>query len=144
MSAEVAEIFPVSTEFARQTHLNAEQYKKMYERSLRDPKNFWSEQAQKFVTWFKPWDAVLTGDFTKNDTVWFQNGKLNAAYNCLDRHLEKRAQQTAIIWEGDDPQEVRNITYAELCGEVSRFANVLKKQGVKKRQSRLYLHADDS
>jgi acetyl-CoA synthetase len=132
MSADATEIYPVPTEFARQSHLTTEQYKKMYDRSLRDPNNFWSEQAQKFISWFKPWDAVLTGGFTKNDTVWFQNGKLNAAYNCLDRHLEKRSTQTAIIWEGDDPSEVRKITYGELCAEVSRFANVLKKQRVKK------------
>jgi acetyl-CoA synthetase len=122
----------LSTEFSRQTHLTEPQYRKLYERSIRDPKNFWSEQAQKFVTWFKLWDEVCSGGFDKSNMGWFKNGKLNAAYNCLDRHLEKRSKQNAIIWEGDDPKEVRHITYAELHEAVSRFANVLKKQGIRK------------
>jgi acetyl-CoA synthetase len=124
--------YSIPPEFARQTNLNAEQYHNLYARSLRDPKNFWSEQAQKFITWFKQWDEVMTGDFEKANAAWYQNGKLNASYNCLDRHLESRAQQTAIIWEGDDASESRKITYAELHAQVCRFANVLKKQGVKK------------
>ena len=124
--------YPISKDYQRQTHLTEPQYRKLYERSLRDPKNFWSEQAQKFVTWFKPWNEVLSGGFDKLDTAWFCDAKLNAAYNCLDRHLEKRAKQTAIIWEGDDPKEIRRITYAELYEDVCKFANVLKKQGVKK------------
>ncbi|MDR3479022.1 MAG: acetate--CoA ligase [Gammaproteobacteria bacterium] len=125
-------IHPISAEFLRQTHLTEPQYRQLYERSIKDPQNFWSEQAQKFVTWFKPWDEVCSGDLEKLNTGWFKNAKLNAAYNCLDRHLEKRAKQTAIIWEGDDPKETRHITYAELHSEVSRFANVLKKQHIKK------------
>ncbi len=124
--------YPVAAEFVRQSHLNLEQYRNMYDRSVKDPRNFWSEQAQKFVTWYKPWDEVLTGSFTNGDTTWFQNAKLNAAYNCLDRHLEQRAQQTAIIWEGDDPAEIRKVTYAELTTAVCRLANALKKLGVKK------------
>ena len=119
-------------EHLRETNLTEAQYHKLYERSLRDPSNFWSELAQKFITWFKPWDSVLSGNFAKLNMAWFQNGKLNAAYNCLDRHLETRAKQTAIIWEGDDPSDVRHITYAELYEEVCRFANVLKKLDIKK------------
>ncbi len=123
---------PVPVEYARQTNLTEAQYRKLYDRSLRDPTNFWSEMAQKFVTWYKPWDAVLTGSFEKLNMAWFKQGKLNAAYNCLDRHLGTRSKQAAIIWEGDNPDEVRHITYAELYEDVCRFANVLKKQNVKK------------
>jgi len=108
------------------------QYRELYAKSLRDPKNFWSEQAEKFVTWFKRWDEVFAGDFQKLDIQWFKNGKLNACYNCVDRHLEKNAQNPAIIWEGDNPDDNKKITYAELYEQVCRFANVLKKCGLKK------------
>ncbi|MEO8401221.1 MAG: acetate--CoA ligase [Gammaproteobacteria bacterium] len=114
------------------THVNEKQYRDMYERSIRDPKNFWSEQAEKFVTWFKRWDEVMSGDFTQLNVQWFKNGKLNACYNCLDRHLENRSEQTAILWEGDDPANSKKITYAQLHEEVCRFANVLKKNKIKK------------
>lgn len=112
--------------------INADDYHKMYARSLRDPKNFWSEQAEKFLTWFKRWDEVVSGDFVHLNVQWFTHGKLNAAYNCLDRHLEKRKNQIAIIWEGDDATEKKTLTYAELYESVCKFANVLKKQGIKK------------
>ncbi len=117
---------------AEGTDITESQYRDMYARSLRDPQHFWSEQAEKFVTWFKRWDEVLSGDFAKLNVQWFKNGKLNACYNCLDRHLTTRAQQIAIIWEGDNPDEVKRLTYQELYEQVSRFANALKKQGVKK------------
>jgi acetyl-CoA synthetase len=107
-------------------------YHDMYARSLRDPQGFWAEQAEKFITWFKRWDEVLTGDFQQMDVQWFSNGKLNACYNCLDRHLEKRADQIAFLWEGDDATQAKRITYAELYDQVCRFANVLKKHKVKK------------
>ncbi len=112
--------------------MNETQYNELYKRSLQDPKHFWGEQAEKFITWFKHWDDVLTGDFYQNNVRWFQNGKLNACHNALDRHLEKRAEKTAILWEGDDPQKTKKITYRELHEEVCRFANVLKKTHVKK------------
>lgn len=108
------------------------QYHELYAKSLRDPKNFWSEQAEKFVTWFKRWDEVFSGDFQKMNIHWFKNGKLNACYNCVDRHLEKNSQTPAIIWEGDNPNDNKKITYAELYEQVCRFANVLKKCGLKK------------
>jgi acetyl-CoA synthetase len=132
MAAGPTEIYPVPAEFARQTNLNRQQYRDMYAYSLRDPQNFWREQALKFITWEKPFAAVLTGGFEKQDMAWFPHGKLNAAYNCLDRHLEKRASQTALIWEGDDPADIRRLTYQELHAEVNRFANVLKMLDVKK------------
>src|SRR5688500_16229192 len=112
--------------------LTEQQYQDMYNRSLKDPKHFWSEQAEKCLTWFKRWDDVLSGDFTKQNIQWFKGGKLNACYNCVDRHLEQRAKQTAIIFQGDEPNDVRNITYSELHESVCRLANVLKKYRVKK------------
>ena len=127
-------IHPVSAEFAAQANVNAEQYKEMYQRSIDDPDGFWAEQANKYVSWFKPWDKVSDWSFDKEDLhiEWFKNAKLNVSYNCLDRHLEKRGDQVAIIWEGDSPNEDRKITYRELHEEVSRFANVLKERGVQK------------
>lgn len=118
---------PVKSPYLTDSH-----YYDLYARSLRDPKNFWSEQADNFITWFKRWDEVFSGDFAKWDVRWFRNGKLNAAYNCIDRHLEKRSKQVAILWEGDHPNESQKITYAELYDQVCRLANVLKKQGIKK------------
>ncbi len=124
--------YPISTEFVQQAHVTPEQYDALYAQSIRAPKQFWGEKALKFITWFKPWNEVLTGSFEKANVSWFQEGKLNAAYNCLDRHLETRANQVAILWEGDDPSEVRKLTYAELHEEVCRLGNVLKKQRIKK------------
>lgn len=112
--------------------LTQKQYETMYARSLRDPKNFWSEQAEKFVTWFKRWDDVMTGDFNKRNVQWFTQGKLNACYNCVDRHLETRGKQTAILWENDDGTVTKKMNYTELYEHVCRFANVLKKEGIKK------------
>lgn len=126
------ETHSIPGEFTKDVYITETQYRDMYARSLRDPKNFWSEQADKFVTWFKRWDEVFTGNFTKLNVQWFVNGKLNPCYNCVDRHLEKRSQQTAIIWEGDNPHHSKKITYAELYEQVCRLANVLKKQGIKK------------
>jgi acetyl-CoA synthetase len=125
-------IHPVSEDIANHTLLNETQYRDMYARSLRNPKIFWGEQADKFTTWFKRWDEVMSGDFTKLNVQWFTNGKLNACYNCVDRHLETRAKQTAILWQGDAVNETKKITYAELYEQVCRLGNVLKKQGIKK------------
>lgn len=124
--------YPNPTELVPDAYLTEKQYSEMYARSLRDPKNFWSESAEKFVTWFKRWNEIMTGDFIKLNVQWFTSGKLNACYNCVDRHLEKRAQQTAIIWEADNPELSKKISYAELYEQVCRFANVIKKQGIKK------------
>lgn len=108
------------------------QYQAWYERSLRDPEGFWAEQAKTFITWMEEWEKVLSGGFDNLDVHWFQGAKLNAAYNCLDRHLTQRANQTAIIWESDDGQQSQTLTYAELHEKVCRFANVLKQHQVKK------------
>ena len=124
--------YPVQPLFAKKAYISQDQYSTLYQRSIKDPEGFWGEQAEKFITWFKPWEKVLTGGFDKLDMHWFTHAKLNASYNCLDRHLNTRKNQIAIIWEGDNPKESRSITYGELFEEVCRFANVLKKLSVKK------------
>jgi acetyl-CoA synthetase len=125
-------IHPVVPEIAANAHIDAEKYEAMYQHSIDDPDTFWAEQADQFITWYKKWDKVSEWDFNTATIKWFEGGKLNVSYNCLDRHLETRADQTAIIWEGDDPSEDRNITYRELHQDVCKLANVLKSRGVEK------------
>ena len=125
-------VYPVPTEVAAHAWINDAQYQEMYKRSVDDPEGFWAEQAEKFVTWFKPWDKVLDWDFTKGHIRWFEGATLNVSYNCLDRHLATRGDQVAIIWEGDSPNEDRKVTYKQLHTDVCKFANVLKGLGVKK------------
>ncbi len=125
-------VYPVPPEIAERAWINKEQYQAMYERSVSDPDGFWTEEADKFITWFKRWDKVSDWDFSKGHIRWFEGAKLNVSHNCLDRHLEKRGDQVAIIWEGDSPNEDRKITYKELHEQVCRFANALKDLGVKK------------
>lgn len=107
-------------------------YHDWYQRSIASPEIFWSEAAKKFISWFKPWERVLTGDLHHLNITWFKGAELNATYNCLDRHLEKRGNQPAIFWEGDDPTLSTVLTYNELHQRVCQFANSLKKLGVKK------------
>jgi acetyl-CoA synthetase len=127
-------VYPIPAEFASNAHIGEAQYQQMYQRSVEDPDGFWAEQAEQFVTWSRKWDRVLDYSFAADNLYikWFEGGKLNVAYNCLDRHLETRADQTAIIWEGDNPEEDRRITYRELHAEVCQLANVLKSRGVQK------------
>jgi acetyl-CoA synthetase len=125
-------IYPVPEAFAARAHIDAALYEEMYKQSVDDPEGFWAEQAEKFVSWYKPWDKVLEWNYNEGEISWFEGAELNVCYNCVDRHLESRGDQVAIIWEGDDPNEDRKITYRELHGEVCRFANVLKARGVKK------------
>jgi len=127
-----SKVYPVPPEVAKNAHLTDEKYQEMYRRSIEDPDGFFSEQGNKFITWFKPWDRVRYEDLKKGDIRWFEGGKLNISYNCLDRHLDTRGDQTAIIWEGDDPKDDKHITYRQLHEEVCRVANVLKSRGVKK------------
>ena len=109
-----------------------DQYRIEYAKSIENPEVFWEEKAVKF-SWHKKWDKVLSWDFTKPEVIWFEGGKLNITENCLDRHLEKRGNQTAITWVANNPKEAnRNISYKELHAEVCKFANVLKNNGVKK------------
>ena len=127
-----AKVYSVPADFAANAHINAEQYEQMYRRSIEDPDGFWGSQAEQFVTWFKKWDKVQEWDYHTGSIKWFEGGKLNVAYNCLDRHLETRGDQTAIIWEGDDPNDDKKISYRELHAEVCKLGNVLKDRGVKK------------
>jgi len=125
--------YKVPESIKKNAHINNEQYLEMYQKSIDHPDEFWAEQADKFLSWSRRWDKVQSCDFGDNVNIkWFEGAKLNVSYNCLDRHLETRGDQVAIIWEGDDPEEDRQITYKELHEEVCRFANVLKARGVKK------------
>ena len=125
-------IYPVPAQAAEHAFIDEQTYQEMYARSISDPEGFWAEQAKQFVSWSKPWKKVSQWDYRKAHIRWFEGGKLNASYNCLDRHLDKRGDQVAIIWEGDDPAVDKKITYRELHELVCKFANVLKSRGVKK------------
>ena len=125
-------IYPAPRTLASAAHINAERYSAMYARSINEPEAFWAEQAEQFVSWFKKWDKVQDWDYESVAIKWFTGAKLNVSYNCLDRHLETRGDDVAIIWEGDDPDIDKKITYRELHREVCRFANVLKARGVGK------------
>ncbi len=125
-------IYPVFDSIKQRTHLNAQQYQEMYARSLADPDQFWAEQANANLDWFKPFDKVSEYDFHSADIKWFEGGKLNVSYNCIDRHLARRADQTAIIWEGDDPDQSQHISYQTLHDEVCRLANAMRSLGVEK------------
>ncbi|MFM1895398.1 MAG: Acetyl-coenzyme synthetase [Pseudomonadota bacterium] len=125
-------IYPVSPAEKARSHLSKEEYLEMYQRSLESPDEFWAEQAGALLFWHQPWSEVSGGNFATADSTWFKGGKLNVAYNCIDRHLEKRGEQTAIIWEGDDPSQDKRISYRELHSQVCRLANALKARGVGK------------
>jgi len=115
------------------TDIDMAKYQQMYKRSVDDPEGFWAEIAEEFVTWDTKWDTVLDWDFEKANIEWFKGGKLNVSYNCLDRHVQTgHGDQTALIWEGNDPEEDCTITYKQLLDDVCRFANALKTLGVKK------------
>jgi acetyl-CoA synthetase len=126
--------YPVPKEVAKNAWADASKYEQMYKHSVEDPEGFWAEQAEEFIDWFKKWDKVLDWSYQKDDLhiKWFEGGKLNVCYNCVDRHLDKRGDQTAIIWEGDEPDQDKKISYRELHEQVCKFANVLKSRGVKK------------
>ena len=131
-----SELYAPSDSFASNAYIkNFDEYKAEYDRSISDPDAFWAEKADEYH-WFKKWDTVreFNYDVRKGPVSikWFEGGQTNIAYNCLDRHLETKGDQTAIIWEGNEPGEQRKITYNELHTEVSKFANVLKSRGVKK------------
>jgi acetyl-CoA synthetase len=125
--------FPPSKEFSSKAHIGSmQEYEKLYKRSIEDPEGFWAEMAEKNLTWYKKWDKVLEYNFDKPEIKWFQGGKLNASYNCLDRYINTPLRnKAAIIWEADDGS-YKTFTYQQLYTEVNRFANVLKKHGIKK------------
>lgn len=125
--------FPPPEEFSRKAYIkNMAEYEEIYRRSVEDPEGFWAEMAEEHLTWYKKWDKVLEYDFEKPSVKWFIGGKLNASYNCLDRHLDgPRRNKAALIWEADDGS-YKTYTYQQLYTEVNRFANVLKKKGIKR------------
>ncbi|WP_448245948.1 acetate--CoA ligase [Thalassotalea agariperforans] len=124
--------YPVLATAKQNTHATSEQYEAMYRQSIEAPETFWAEQAEKFIDWYQPWDSVTSVDYHKADIQWFAGGKLNVSYNCIDRHLATKADQTAIIFEGDEPGDDAKVSYQELHDNVCRFANLLKARGVKK------------
>lgn len=125
-------VYSVPPAIAEKAHINKEKYDSLYQQSITDPDGFWAEQAKAFLSWQKPWESVSEFDFKKGIAKWFDGGQLNVSENCIDRHLATRGDQTAIIWEGDDPADSKHITYKELHASVCRLANVLKDRGVKK------------
>jgi acetyl-CoA synthetase len=126
-------IYEVPAEWGQRAYVNDAKYRDMYARSIKDPNGFWAEQAKR-VDWIKPFSKIKNTNFGPGNVAikWFEDGTLNVAHNCVDRHLAKRGDQVAIIWEGDDPKDDRKITYRQLYAEVQKFANVLKARGVKK------------
>lgn len=125
-------IYPVSREVESRALITNDQYLKMYAASIEQPEEFWSQQANEFLTWYKPWKKLTESDFNRGEVKWFIGAELNASYNCIDRHLAERGDQVAIIWEGDDPNDDSRITYRQLHEKVCRLSNVLKDRGVKK------------
>ncbi len=125
-------LFPVPADLAKSALIDAKTYNDWYQRSINDPEGFWAEHGKR-IDWIKPYTQVKDVSFTGNVHIkWFADGTLNVAANCLDRHLAKRGDQTAIIWEGDNPNESEHITYRDLHERVCRLANALEAQGVKK------------
>jgi len=122
---------PVPADISANAHINKEKYARWYQQSIDTPDQFWAERAHELITWFQPWQQVRYFDFSRAEARWFEGATLNACYNCVDRHLETRGDQVAIIWEGD-AGENKKITYRQLHQQVCKLANVLKNRGVKK------------
>ncbi|HWP17005.1 MAG TPA: AMP-binding protein, partial [Xanthobacteraceae bacterium] len=125
--------YAVSGEWKSRAYVDDAKYRSMYERSLKDPNAFWAEEAKRLY-WYKSPTRIKNTSYAPDNVSikWFEDGVTNVAYNCIDRHLPKRARQTAIIWEGDDPKEDKHVTYQELHDEVCRMANILRNRNVKK------------
>ncbi len=124
-------IFEIPASAKEKAWIDNDTYLKMYQESVEDPEGFWNKQADR-LEWFKKWDRTLDWDYNKAYIRWYEGGKLNVSHNCLDRHLEARGDQKALIWESDDPKVDRSFTYKQLHSEVSKFANVMKALGVVK------------
>ena len=126
------QLYPVSDHWSENAWINKEKYEDMYQESVESPDSFWEKQAAEFLDWNVKWEQVYSADFSKGHSSWFLGGKLNVTANCIDRHLDNRGDQTAIIWEGDDPSEHKKISYKELHEHVSKMGNVLRQRNVKK------------
>jgi acetyl-CoA synthetase len=128
----MSDLFPVDPRWAKESHCDNAKYLAMYERSVKDPQGFWADMAER-LEWIKRPTRIKNTSFTGDVSIrWYEDGELNVCYNCVDRHLPKRADQTAILFEGDDPKVDKKITYRELHEKVSKLANVLKSVGVRK------------
>ncbi|HOD76542.1 MAG TPA: acetyl-coenzyme A synthetase N-terminal domain-containing protein, partial [Syntrophorhabdaceae bacterium] len=129
-------VFPVPDRVREKSYIKSRaEYDKLYKESIENPDAFWAKEAEKRLTWFKPFDKNKVSDWSFGDDLhvkWFEGGKLNASYNCLDRHLETKKNKAAIIFEGNDPNDWKVFTYWDLYREVNKFANVLKGLGLKK------------
>lgn len=128
----MSDVYPVSADFAKKCHIDREQYQELYRQSLDDPQGFWGDQARENLSWMHPFDQVYEASFEEGLFEWFKNGKLNASYQCIDRHLETHGDRTAIIWEGDDASQQKQISYHELHKQVCRLANALKERNVRR------------
>jgi acetyl-CoA synthetase len=126
------DLYPIPESFRTNAYIDAELYESMYQESITDPDTFWSTKAEEFLHWDKPWTNVRTADMARGEVTWFEGAELNASVNCIDRHLDARGDQVAIIWEGDDPKDDKKITYQELYDSVCRLGNLLRERGVKK------------
>ena len=125
-------IYEPSEEIINNAVISNDEFEELYKESINNPDQFWDRQARNYLSWDKEWDVVKESDLAKGDINWFKGAKLNASVNCIDRHLENNGEKTAIIWEGDDPQDSLKITYKQLHESVCRFANALKKRGISK------------
>ena len=125
-------IYNVPKDISEHSNVSESEFQVLYKQSLENPDEFWSSQAESYLDWDKKWEEVKNTNIEKGEIAWFSGGKLNASVNCIDRHLPKDKNKIAFIWEGDDPEESKNITYQDLHDEVCKFSNVLKARGVKK------------
>ena len=125
-------VYPVTSEWRKKAHIDASQYRDLYQESIQSPESFWPKMAETFVTWSKPWHELTQSNLHDGKATWFRGAELNASFNCIDRHLADRSDQTAIIWEGDDPSQEAHISYRELYEKVCQLANLLKARGVGK------------
>ncbi len=126
------DLVDIPAEIAGTTYVDEARYRALYKESIEDPEKFWAAEARRQLKFDKEWSRVLSWDYAKAEIRWFEDAKLNVSVNCLDRHLEARGDKTAIIWEGNEPGDVRRVSYRELHLEVCRFANVLQRHGIKK------------
>jgi len=124
--------YPVNANIRAGSHINEGEYKKLYQESIDQPDLFWSKQAELFIDWEEKWDEVSKVNMQEGSIEWFLGGRLNVSHNCLDRHLETKSDKIAIIWEGDEPEHHKQITYAELHKSVCKLANGLKSRGINK------------
>lgn len=130
--AEGGKKIPPIKEFSKKAYIKSfDEYKKLYEESIKDPEAFWSKKAEE-LHWFKKWDNIFSWNTEEVKCEWFKGGKINVSYNCLDRHIKDKGNKTALIWQGEPEDDIKKFTYKELHREVCRFANVLKKKGIKK------------